>query len=134
MLDFDQSKWSETDNTTTSAEQLEAMTNLSIVNHNFNVLAKARRVVVSDRLGVAKRLENRVRHENFLLHTGRGTRGGRTRGQVRQTLLGRLGLARARLAGNYDGLVLTKVQNASERVGRDLVHAVTAECTRTQKF
>ena len=71
------------------------------VEEDLNVLAEARRVVVAHRLGVAERLEDRIRLQNALLDLG-GRAGGF--GQVLEALLGRLGLAGARLARDDDGL------------------------------
>jgi hypothetical protein len=84
------------------------------IEEDLNVLAEPRRVVVAHRLGVAERLEDRIRLQNALLDLG-GRTGGF--GQVLEALLGRLGLAGARLARDDDGLERRGQNNQGGRRG-----------------
>mmetsp|Transcript_36120 Transcript_36120/g.108466 ORF Transcript_36120/g.108466 Transcript_36120/m.108466 type:complete len:285 (+) Transcript_36120:2148-3002(+) len=89
---------------------------------DFNVLAEAGRVVVEPRLGVAKRLEQRLRLEDLLLEPG-GVPGAAV-GEGEQVVhkeLGRLGLARTGLA-RHDANLITVEQ--PEILGSTLSHSV----------
>lgn len=84
---------------------LGALDDAVLVEVNVDVLAEATRVIVSDRLGIAERLQNRIRLENLLLDPRVLATDG---GQVLQDQLGGLGLAGAALATDDDALVLVE--------------------------
>ena len=93
-----------------------------VVELHLHVLAKARRVVVPDRLGVAKRLQNGVCLEQPVPEVARLASVRRVERQELQNLLRGLRLARARLARDEHALVHELVPHVPVRLVRNGVH------------
>ena len=97
---------------------------------NVNVLAEATRVVVADRLGIAERLQDGIRLQDLLLDPVVLAAYG---GEELEDEFGALRFAGARLAGDYDALVVLVAQHVvvgvvadGEDVGRQLADLLVA--------
>mmetsp|Transcript_20920 Transcript_20920/g.50792 ORF Transcript_20920/g.50792 Transcript_20920/m.50792 type:complete len:315 (+) Transcript_20920:1479-2423(+) len=101
---------------------LGAAQGVLLVKVDVDVLAESRRVVISQRLGVAKRLEDWVALQHPSLRVGRHGRVVRDGGEVLHHELCALRLAGPRVARDQDGLVLALRLQVGEGALGDTKH------------
>lgn len=91
---------------------------------HVDILTKARRVVIADRLGIAESLQNGIAGEDLVLYTNLLCRGGHdglpegaNRGHQIHAVLGIFGLTGTTLTADHDGLVLARLEQTPVSLG-----------------